>query len=88
MAIIHILVLLKKNGYSGTAIYTKLKPLSVKHGIGIQKLWYRRKNTHTGIQKFHYIKPYTFQMARWTITRLQYKLGFLMMPSWIIATSL
>ncbi|MEA5008407.1 exodeoxyribonuclease III [Clostridium tyrobutyricum] len=65
----------KKKGYSGTAIYTKLKPLSVKHGIGIQKFDTEGRILILEFKNFTILNIY-FPNGQMNDNRLQYKLDF------------
>ncbi len=75
MAIILILVLLIKKGYSGVATYTKEEPISVKHGIGIERFDSEGRILITEFKDFILLNIY-FPNGQRDEERLQYKLDF------------
>ncbi len=64
-----------KKGYSGTAIYTKEKPFSVKHGIGIEKFDSEGRFVIAEYPNFTLFNIY-FPNGKRDNERLQYKLDF------------
>ena len=64
-----------KKGYSGTVIYTKEKPLSVKHGIGIEKFDSEGRFIIAEYPNFTLFNIY-FPNGKRDNERLQYKMDF------------
>lgn len=65
----------EKKGYSGTATYTKEKPISVKHGIGIQRFDSEGRILITEFEKFTLFNIY-FPNGQMNEERLTYKMEF------------
>ena len=64
-----------KKGYSGTAIYTKEKPLSIKRGFGIEKYDYEGRILIAEYKEFTLINIY-YPNGKQSQDRLDYKMGF------------
>ncbi|NFD85956.1 exodeoxyribonuclease III [Clostridium botulinum] len=64
-----------KKGYSGVATYTKVKPISVKHSIGIEKFDSEGRILITEFKDFTLLNIY-FPNGQRDEERLQYKLDF------------
>lgn len=65
----------EKKGYSGVATYSKLKPISVKHGIGIEKFDSEGRILITEFEKFILFNVY-FPNGQRDEERLNYKMEF------------
>lgn len=65
----------EKKGYSGVATYTKEKPISVKHGIGIEKFDSEGRILITEFEDFILFNIY-FPNGQKDEERLKYKLDF------------
>jgi exodeoxyribonuclease-3 len=65
----------EKKGYSGTATYTKEKPISVKHGIGIERFDSEGRILITEFEKFILFNIY-FPNGQMNEERLNYKMEF------------
>ena len=65
----------EKKGYSGVATYTKEEPISVKHGIGIEKFDSEGRILITEFKDFTLLNIY-FPNGQRDEERLQYKLDF------------
>ncbi|MBL4935292.1 exodeoxyribonuclease III [Clostridium sp. YIM B02515] len=65
----------EKKGYSGVATYTKMKPLSVKHGIGIEKFDSEGRILETEFETFTLLNIY-FPNGQMNEDRLSYKMEF------------
>ncbi|EJO5346619.1 exodeoxyribonuclease III [Clostridium botulinum] len=65
----------EKKGYSGVATYTKQEPISVKHGIGIEKFDLEGRILITEFKDFTLLNIY-FPNGQRDEERLQYKLEF------------
>lgn len=65
----------ENKGYSGVAIYTKKKPISVSHGIGIEKFDSEGRILIAGFEEFTLFNIY-FPNGQRDDERLQYKLDF------------
>jgi exodeoxyribonuclease-3 len=65
----------EKKGYSGVATYTKLKPISVKQGIGIERFDKEGRILVTEFEEFTLFNIY-FPNGQMNEERLQYKLDF------------
>ena len=61
-----------KKGYSGTAIFTKEKPLSVEYGIGIEEHDQEGRVITAEYEKFYLVTVYTPNAKR-DLTRLEYR---------------
>lgn len=64
-----------KKGYSGTAIYTKEKPLSIKRGFGIEKYDCEGRILIAEYKEFTLINIY-YPNGKQSKERLDYKMGF------------
>jgi len=64
-----------KKGYSGTVIYTKKKPISVKYGIGIEKYDSEGRFVIAEYENFTLFNIY-FPNGKAREERLKYKMGF------------
>ena len=62
----------KKKGYSGTAIFTKQKPISVTYGIGIEEHDKEGRVITLEFEKFYMINIYTPNSKR-ELERLEYR---------------
>ena len=62
-----------KKGYSGTAILTKIKPISVSYGIGIEEHDTEGRVLCLEFDKFYLVNCYTPNSQR-ELTRLEYRL--------------
>ncbi|MGE7602869.1 exodeoxyribonuclease III [Peribacillus sp. NPDC097675] len=62
-----------KKGYSGTAIFTKEKPISVKYGVGDQEEEPEGRIITLEFEKFYMVNVYTPNAKR-DLTRLDYRL--------------
>ena len=62
----------EKKGYSGTAIFTKVKPLNVSYGIGIEKHDTEGRVITLEFEKFYLVTCYTPNAQR-ELTRLEYR---------------
>jgi len=62
-----------KKGYSGTAIFTKIKPLSVKYGIGEEEFDSEGRLITLEFQDFYMVTSYTPNAQR-DLARLDYRL--------------
>ena len=65
----------KKKGYSGTLIFTKIKPISSKKGIGDRKIDYEGRVIVLEFSKFYLINVY-FPYSGRGLKRLKFKLDF------------
>lgn len=65
----------EKKGYSGVGVYTKIKPKSVKHGIGIEKFDSEGRILILEYDEFTLLNIY-FPNGQMNEERLQYKLDF------------
>lgn len=63
----------QKKGYSGTAIFTKIKPISVVYGINIEKHDMEGRVLTLEFDNFYFITVYTPNSQR-ELTRLDYRL--------------
>ena len=61
-----------KKGYSGTAIFTKIKPISVKYGIEIEEHDQEGRVITLEFEKFFMVNVYTPNSQR-ELTRLEYR---------------
>ncbi|MGQ9643097.1 MAG: exodeoxyribonuclease III [Ignavibacterium sp.] len=64
-----------KKGYSGVAVYTKLKPVDVKHGFGIPKFDVEGRTLILDYKDFILFNIY-FPNGKMSDERLQYKMDF------------
>ena len=62
----------EKKGYSGTAIFTKIKPISVKYGIGIAEHDNEGRVITLEFDKFYLVNCYTPNSKR-ELERLEYR---------------
>ena len=62
----------EKKGYSGTAIFTKMKPISVKYGIGIEEHDKEGRVITLEFEKFYMVNIYTPNSKR-GLERLGYR---------------
>lgn len=62
-----------KKGYSGTAIYTKHKPLSIKYGIGIEEHDHEGRVIALEYDKFYIVTVYT-PNSQDGLRRLEYRM--------------
>lgn len=62
-----------KKGYSGTAIFTKIKPIDVKYGIGIEKHDNEGRVITLEFDKFYLVNVYTPNSQR-ELARLEYRM--------------
>lgn len=62
-----------KKGYSGTAIFTKIKPLCVSYGIGIQEHDQEGRVITLEFEKFYLVNVYTPNSKR-GLERLEYRM--------------
>lgn len=63
----------EKKGYSGTAVFTKEKPLSVKYGLGIEEHDNEGRVITLEFEKFYLVNVYTPNSQR-ELTRLDYRM--------------
>lgn len=63
----------QKKGYSGTALFTKIKPLSVKYGMGIEKHDTEGRVITAEFNEFYLINVYTPNSQR-ELARLSYRM--------------
>ena len=61
-----------KKGYSGTAIFTKIKPISVSYGIGIEEHDQEGRIITLEFEKFYLVNCYTPNSKR-ELERLDYR---------------
>ena len=62
----------EKKGYSGTAVFTKIKPISVTKGIGIEEHDTEGRVLTLEFEKFYLVNCYTPNSQR-ELTRLEYR---------------
>ena len=62
----------EKKGYSGTAVFTKIEPLSVSYGIGIEKHDTEGRVITLEFEDFYLVNCYTPNAQR-ELTRLEYR---------------
>ncbi|HHW07256.1 MAG TPA: exodeoxyribonuclease III [Clostridia bacterium] len=62
-----------KKGYSGTAVFTKIKPLSVKYGLGIEEHDQEGRVITAEFNNFYLVNVYTPNSQR-GLTRLEYRM--------------
>ncbi|MBQ9758101.1 MAG: exodeoxyribonuclease III [Clostridia bacterium] len=63
----------EKKGYSGTAVFTKQKPLSVSYGIGIDKHDHEGRVITLEFEKFYFVTCYTPNSQN-ELKRLSYRM--------------
>lgn len=63
----------EKKGYSGTAIFTKIKPITVKNGIGIEEHDKEGRVITLEFDEFYLVNCYTPNAKR-ELTRLDYRM--------------
>lgn len=63
----------EKKGYSGTAVFSKEKPLSVKYGIGIDEHDHEGRVITLKFENFYMVTVYTPNSQR-ELTRLEYRM--------------
>lgn len=63
----------EKKGYSGTAVFSKEKPLSVKYGIGIDEHNHEGRVITLEFENFYMVTVYTPNSQR-ELTRLEYRM--------------
>ena len=62
-----------KKGYSGTAVFSKIKPIKVEYGIGIEKHDQEGRVITLEFEKFYLVNCYTPNSQR-ELTRLDYRM--------------
>ncbi len=62
-----------KKGYSGTAVFTKIKPISVSKGLGIEEHDQEGRVVTLEFEKFYLVNVYTPNVKR-ELTRLEYRM--------------
>ena len=62
----------ERKGYSGTAIFTKVKPLKVTYGIGIEEHDHEGRVITLEFEKFYFVNVYTPNSGR-ELARLTYR---------------
>ncbi|UII54221.1 exodeoxyribonuclease III [Cytobacillus spongiae] len=65
----------EKKGYSGTAIFTKRKPLTVSYGLGDQDSQYEGRIITLEYERFYMVNVYTPNAKR-DLSRLDYRLDW------------
>ena len=63
----------EKKGYSGTAIFTRKKPLSVRYGIGVEEHDHEGRVITLEFDDFYFLTVYTPNAQR-ELTRLDYRM--------------
>lgn len=63
----------KRKGYSGTAIFTKTKPLSVSYGIGVPEHDQEGRVITLEFEEYYFVTVYTPNAQR-ELTRLEYRM--------------
>lgn len=63
----------EKKGYSGTAIFTKEKPINVSYGIGIEEHDKEGRIITLEFEKFYFVNCYTPNSKR-ELERLEYRM--------------
>ena len=63
----------EKKGYSGTAIYTKTKPLSVSYGMGIEEHDHEGRIITMEFEEFYLVNEYVPNVKR-DLSRLDYRM--------------
>lgn len=64
-----------KKGYSGTAVFTKVKPISVQYGIGIEEHDKEGRVITLEYEDFHLVNVYTPNSQR-ELARLDYRMSW------------
>lgn len=65
----------EKKGYSGTAIYTRMQPASVRYGIGVEEHDHEGRVITLEFEKFYLVTVYTPNSQR-ELTRLNYRMAW------------
>ena len=65
----------EKKGYSGTAIFTKHEPISVKYGLGIEEHDHEGRAITLEYENFYLLNVYTPNSQR-ELTRLDYRMAW------------
>lgn len=65
----------EKKGYSGTAIFTRMQPLSVRYGIGVEEHDHEGRVITLEFEKFYLVTVYTPNSQR-ELTRLAYRMSW------------
>ncbi len=65
----------EKKGYSGTAVFTKIKPLNVTYGIGIERHDHEGRVITLEFEDFYYVTCYT-PNSQSELTRLEYRMDW------------
>ena len=65
----------EKKGYSGTAIFTRMHPLSVRYGIGVEEHDHEGRVITLEFSKFYLVTVYTPNAQR-ELTRLDYRMAW------------
>ena len=63
----------EKKGYSGTAVYTKIKPINIKYGLGIEEPDKEGRIITLEFEKFYLVNCYTPKSKR-ELERLKYRM--------------
>ena len=63
----------EKKGYSGTAIFTRMKPLSVRYGIGVEEHDHEGRVITAEFEDYYVVTVYTPNSQR-ELTRLDYRM--------------
>ncbi len=63
----------EKKGYSGTAIFSKIKPISVKYGLGIEEHDHEGRVITLEFEKFYMVTVYT-PNSKDQLLRLEYRM--------------
>lgn len=65
----------ERKGYSGTAIFTKIKPLSVSYGIGVPEHDQEGRVITLEFEEYYFVTVYTPNAQR-ELTRLEYRMAW------------
>lgn len=65
----------EKKGYSGTLIYSRVKPLSVKYGMGIEEHDHEGRTITLEFEKFYLVTEYIPNVKR-DLSRLDYRMKY------------
>jgi len=65
----------QKKGYSGVAVYSKIKPLNIIEGLGIEEFDYEGRVITLEYEDFFFINAY-FPNAQHELLRIDYKISF------------
>lgn len=65
----------EKKGYSGTAVFTRMQPLSVRYGIGVEEHDHEGRVITLEFEKFYLVTVYTPNSQR-ELTRLAYRMNW------------